>query len=545
MENPQVKKFPVVATSDVEKVRFHIFERFSFLLRHQTRIHIFRDNIEVFVDDFLSEMKGLVRENQKCNASVLMELLARLRQGLRLLFTEQKQWLNESKTYIQAVISQVNGITTELATTVTALDYFSSHDPLTGLHNRRYFNEMLDYEISRSARHHHAFTILSFDIDNFKAVNDTYGHPCGDLVLQGLSKMIQFNVRKGDIAVRMGGDEFSVILMETDQKGGKHVAEKLRHLIEKNSFTDHMGQSFHITVSIGVISYPKNATQAEELMTFVDVCLYRAKAAGKNRIYTLRGKEHLAKDTTFIISQNLREALQENRIVPYFQPILDCNTGEIFAYEVLARLLEPGGKVVPAALFIEAIEKYGLSRLFHQIIIQKALEIYKQAVSHRKHAPHLFINLSVSEIEDGVILDTAQHLCHEFGILPSKIVFEVLEREVIKDQTRIKNLLTHFRQQGFAFALDDFGIGYNTFHYLHDPFFKYVKIDGSFVRNILTSKVDHAFVRSIHQLCQELGFITIAEFIESEAILKEVKAMGIPYAQGFHTGMPQPKFYSR
>jgi len=441
---------------------------------------------------------------------------------------------------ILAVMVMVVGSSKALSRTMSELEYYSTHDPLTGLYNRRYFNEMLDYEVGRSERHGHEFSILMLDLDDFKDINDTWGHPCGDAALIGVADSLREVVRKGDLATRIGGDEFAIILTETNKAGGMVVAEKLRSQLRDVAFSAPNGKTFHITTSIGLVTFPQDAQNISDLMTGVDIGLYRAKKLGKDTVCSVEQIETQIQESRVIRdhAESLRNSLREDRIVPFFQPIIDCRTGKVFAYETLARLCEPDGRTVSAGMFIETIEKYGLGRELDRIIISKSLHAMKEKIERGDPDIKLFINLSAQEIQGRGILGYAEQMCQEIGIPPKNIVFELLERDAVGDMTHMRKFLTDLRKKGFSFALDDFGSGYNSFHYLRELHFDFVKLDGAFVRNILNSKVDHALVGNLSRLCQDLGILMVAEFIESKEIMEAIQAMGVNYAQGYYLGLP-------
>jgi diguanylate cyclase (GGDEF)-like protein len=453
----------------------------------------------------------------------------------------------QEQTIIRSLLSvmvMVVGSSKVLSRTLSELEYYSVHDPLTGIHNRRYFNDMLEYEVGRSARHHHEFAVLLLDLDDFKDINDSYGHPLGDEVLKKIAESITSHMRKGDIATRMGGDEFAIILPETPPEGARVAAEMIRTHLERLTFTTPSGKEFHVTTSVGIISYPRDMQNVEDLMSGVDVALYRAKGLGKNEVCEFDAAAHLKqimRDSRSIVEE-LRRALREERIQPYFQPIVDCRTGEVYAYESIARLIDLNGGITAAGQFIETIEKYGLGRELDRIMVRKVIEANKRIIHSQSKPKRLFINLSAQEIQGRGILGYAEELCAQLEVPPSSIVFEILERDAISDITHMSSFLTNLRRKGFAFALDDFGSGYNSFHYLRELRFEYVKIDGAFVRNILNSKIDRALVRNLSRLCQELDILTIGEYVESQEIFDLLKEMGINFGQGFHIGLPLATF---
>ncbi len=441
---------------------------------------------------------------------------------------------------ILAVMVMVVGSSKALGRTLSELEYYSSHDPLTGLHNRRYFNEMLEYEVGRSRRHEHEFSLLMLDLDDFKDVNDTWGHPCGDMVLRLIAESLQAETRKGDLSARLGGDEFILMLTETGREGAQIVAEKLRRRLRDNQYRSPDGKPFHVTTSVGLVTYPGDADTVSDLMAGVDLGLYRAKAQGKDGVGTLEsvGAQLKSNRKNRDLLERLREALKEDRVLPFFQPIFDGRTGELFAYESLARLQEASGETISAGAFIETIEKYGLGRELDRAVVHQAMHALRRRMDAGLAPVKLFINLSAQELAGRGVIGYAEQLCGQLGIPPSTLVFEILERDAIGDMTHTRTFLSMLREKGFLFALDDFGSGYNSFHYLRELSFDFVKIDGAFVRNILNSKIDHSLVRNLTHLCQDIGIRVVAEFVESDELWAALRVMGMDYGQGYHLGMP-------
>lgn len=445
---------------------------------------------------------------------------------------------------ILSVMVMVVGSSKALARTLLELEYYAIHDPLTGLYNRRQFNDILEYEVGRCERHHHEFSILMLDLDNFKDINDSFGHPTGDSALRTIAGILRQHIRKGDLCARIGGDEFAIILVETGAESGHIIAEAMTKTLRETALTSMQGNRYHLTMSIGLSCYPHDAKTADELMAGVDVAMYRAKALGKDGVCLVQSIEARVniRETRSQVEE-LRDALQDNRIVPYYQSIVDCKTGEVMAFETLARLKKLDGETESAAMFIETIEKYGLSRDLDRAIITNALAAKRELI--KANTPEakakIFINLSVQEIQGRGILGFAEEMCQQMEVPPEQIVFELLERDAIGDMTNMRKFLNNLRAKGFSFALDDFGSGYNSFHYLRDLHFEFVKIDGAFVRNIVASKLDYALVHNLSRLCQDIGMLTIAEFVENEEILLALQDMGINYVQGYHVSMPIPE----
>lgn len=446
---------------------------------------------------------------------------------------------------VLSVMVMVVGSSKALGRTLSELEYFSTHDSLTGLFNRRYFNDVLQSEQARSQRHGHEFSVLLIDLDDFKDINDTYGHPCGDQVLMRVADVIHLPMRVGDFSARIGGDEFAVILTETSAAGAKHVAEKLRKQIRELIFSCEDGREFRITASIGVSTYPASAQSLSDLIAGADHSLYQAKKQGKDGVISLASVQDVVKFSRFTrdYAEKLRASLISNRVIPHYQPIVHCRDGSLFAYEALARIREADGTLISAGAFIEAAEKYGLIRDFDRVIIRHAFADLVEHIAVHGLRFQLFLNLSAQEIQSRGVLNFAEQLCIEMGVPPNTVVFEITERDAINDMAHMRTFLRELRAKGFLFALDDFGSGYNSFHYLRELTFDYVKIDGAFVRNILESRADQILVHNLSRLCQDLGIRTIAEFVESEATLTMLRDMGIDYAQGYHVGMPAAGFH--
>jgi diguanylate cyclase (GGDEF)-like protein len=443
---------------------------------------------------------------------------------------------------ILAVMVMVVGSSRALARTMEELEYYAVRDPLTSLYNRRHFNEILEYEVGRAQRHAHSFSLLLVDLDDFKDINDAFGHPTGDRLLRDLTTLLQDTVRRGDVVARIGGDEFGILLPETDADGGRTLAESLRETVHQRTFTGTQGEQFHLTVSIGVVTFPADAGDFNNLLARVDEAMYRAKEIGKNEVALPEGEggDSATIRRRRLDAERMREALEEGRIQPHFHGIYHTDGVTVHGYEALARLRQADGETLPAGRFMGAVERYGLARDLDRYMVEGALQEASGAGGAAADGPRLFINLSAQEIQNRGILGYAEQLCEQLRVPPQRLVFELLERQAIEDLPSMRGFLDDLRSKGFAFALDDFGSGYNSFHYLRELEFEYVKIDGAFVRNIRHSNVDRALVEKLTMLCADLGIATIAEFVESPGILETLADMGVDYVQGFHLGLPTP-----
>ncbi|CAA7622763.1 bifunctional diguanylate cyclase/phosphodiesterase [Magnetospirillum sp. SS-4] len=414
------------------------------------------------------------------------------------------------------------------------LEDLSVRDPLTRLYNRRKFDEFLSHEVERARRHGHGFCLALIDLDDFKNINDTFGHPIGDLVLRELASVLLREVRRTDVLARVGADEFAALLPETDPAEGARVAEKLRQTIADLALGLPVG-GVRITASIGFVTFPGNADDLQKLSIAADVALYKAKRSGKNQVAAIGESD----DTTSVIfsqGELVRAALAEGRLVPFFQPIVSCADGGVFAYEVLARVID-GDRAICAGDFIEAAEELGLAGEIDETMFAQSLKAMK---SGRLGEARLFINLSAKSLTNRDHMMAIPRRLAEAGIPPSRLVLEITEREALPHFGDIVAMINELRAMGLAFALDDFGSGFSSFLYLKYITADYVKIEGSFIRHVVTDERDRIMVEHIHSMAKRFGMVTLAEFVEDEATLTLLRDMGINLCQGFHVGMPKP-----
>lgn len=415
------------------------------------------------------------------------------------------------------------------------LQELSDRDYLTGLYNRRKFEEFLSYEVKRSLRHRHKFTVLMIDLDNFKYINDTYGHASGDLVLKEVTEIFGSKLRNADILARIGGDEFAVILPETPYENGYAVVEKLRASLESTPIS-LMFDQVSLTASFGIAEYPEQGENIESLLTGSDLAMYKAKRAGKNTIARADQSDQEMASEIQKKGEFLRRAIDEDRIEPFVQPIYNVRSGEIFGYEVLARIRD-GKRYMAAGQFIDVAESLGFASKIDQIILTKGLRAREEKGLWDKR---FFFNLSTKSLFGdtyvSVIEDHYKRSPH-----PDKntgVTIEILEREAIHNVNGLMDIIEQMKQRGISFALDDFGSGFSSFVYLKYFDTDFVKIDGEFVKNIVVNEKDRIFVKHIHQIAKEFGKETIAEYVEDEETLAILKEIGVDYAQGFHLGRP-------
>ncbi|WP_458735545.1 putative bifunctional diguanylate cyclase/phosphodiesterase [Zobellella taiwanensis] len=420
------------------------------------------------------------------------------------------------------------------------LEYYATRDPLTNLYNQRMFWELLDYELDRSRRHDYPVAMLLLDLDNFKSVNDGYGHACGDRLLTELSLLLKQQLGNGDVLARYGGDEFVIVLPEAGLERAGEVSERVLRALDAFEM-EHDGSMLKTTCSIGVGIYPDHADNAKELFMFVDNLMYRAKAQGKNRVSL--PKEQDVADIFRDMSEKtqlVNQAIEQRTLLPVFQPILPGRDGEPMAVEVLSRIRLADDSLMNAGEFIEIAESMGKVHLLDYIVMEKAFA----QVRDTGYGGLLFINLSPRAVLVNDFLARVNGLVAQYRMVPERVVFEITERDTVKSMALLEKFIRALKDAGFMLAIDDFGSGFSSFHYLKHLPIDFVKIEGEFIANMANDSRDMAFVSSITQLAHQLEVKTVAEYVETAEVLALVRAIGIDYAQGYHVGRPTPELAS-
>jgi diguanylate cyclase (GGDEF)-like protein/PAS domain S-box-containing protein len=409
------------------------------------------------------------------------------------------------------------------------LYHLSVTDPLTGLYNRRHFDTQFDIMLSDHLKQERPLCLLLIDIDGFKFINDTYGHPFGDEVLRSVAKLLRQLVRRNDYIARLAGDEFAMVLKNTNIRDATRIAHKLHDSINHAQIQLPVGH-IQIQTSIGVAEAPTHGENGHELISAADVALYQGKRAGRNRVQVLA--PDISKATMSIFSQGfqLRNALESENIVPAFQPIHGIATDECFAYEVLARM-KVDQSVIAAKDFIIVAEELGLTRDIDLWVIEQAL--LNAPRDHR-----LFVNIDLSSFNDVAFIRRLRDLLVPAREAGREITIEITERESLPITPELLEDLQQMRTAGCKLALDDFGSGYSTYRFLDQFQPDFLKIEGTFVQEMLHSESALQIVTHIHELAVGFGMKTIAENIENEETLAMLKKIGIHYGQGIYFGAP-------
>lgn len=420
------------------------------------------------------------------------------------------------------------------------LAHLATHDPLTGLHNRREFNVILERHLARVKRYGGYGALLWIDLDGFKEINDGLGHKAGDELLASLAHRMKLTIRESDVLARMGGDEFAILYPNVDPSQVQIAATRLLDAVRQNTAVIQ-GQSIRTTASMGIVLFPEHGMQATALLMQADIAMYRAKEQGRNRfcVYSPEeeGMEAPAQRVNWL--RILREALDNDGFVLYAQPILDLKTDQIVSYEILLRLLGEDGKIIPPGMFLDVAEQFGLSGDIDRWVLREVTEILSDKAIVEKGISFA-INLSPRTMTDKEFLDLISNMPAMGVIGPVRLVLEITETAAIYNIHVAKDFLRTVRNQGYELALDDFGKGFSSFYQLKNLDVDYLKIDGSFVRNLPHDPVDKHLVRAMINLARGLGKQTIAEFVEDQETLDLLRELGADCAQGFHIARPRP-----
>lgn len=411
--------------------------------------------------------------------------------------------------------------------------YLALHDPLTDLGNRRSVEESLERVVAR-ARRGTPGSIVLLDLDHFKVVNDTLGHAAGDTVLVELARLLGTLRRPGDEIARIGGDEFVLVLEGIPGEAGRMVAERIRQAIHEHRF-EVGGRRFDLGASVGVVPID-GRLGAAALLALADSALYSAKERGRNRVVLVDASTSptpLSEASGW--ASRVKDALRDRRFVLAYQPIFRLETGRAAHYEALLRLRDDAGALVAPGVFLPAAEQFGLLPQLDNWVVGEVLALLKRCPN-----VEVFVNLSGASLgEEGHLLSLEERI-RESGIGRGRLAFEVTETTAVRDMIAAREWMRRLRDLGCRFALDDFGIGFSSFSYLQSLPADYVKIDGSFIRDLDTNLANQALVRAIDTVAHTLGKETIAEQVENLGSVTILRELGVEYGQGFALGEPGP-----
>jgi len=409
--------------------------------------------------------------------------------------------------------------------------YLALHDQLTNLPNRRALDSMLE-RVLYSARNGEQAAILMIDVDDFKLINDSAGHPIGDRFLADIGGALLKDLRPGDLLARFGGDEFVVLLRNVAPNDAVVIAERLRRRVENFAFDDE-DLSMPVSISIGLAPIDASS-DAKTLIANADSALYAAKHRGKNRTIAYPFAPGLGMqlaDAGHWIAR-IRSALRENRMMLYFQPVIRLGSGEPEHFEALIRLHENGVIINPDE-FLPVAERYGLMAQIDRWVFDDVLRTLRDRPFLR-----IFANLSGASLNDEELLQYIEEQIRSSGIPPGQLAFEITESVAVNDFATARNWIHRLKELGCVFALDDFGIGFSSLGYLRALAVDYIKIDRTFIRDVDTNPTNRALVQAVNTVAHTLGKEVIAEGVESEAHAAVLREIGVEHGQGYHWGLP-------
>lgn len=428
---------------------------------------------------------------------------------------------------------------TEMHRITRQLSYQASHDSLTGLINRREFERRLQRVLS-SAKLDESHALLYLDLDQFKIVNDTCGHIAGDELLRQVSSELVQKIRKRDTLARLGGDEFGVLLEHCLPDQALQIAHQMRMAIQNYCFLWE-DRNFRIGASIGLVPITHGVDTLASVFRTADSACYAAKELGRNRVhvYQTGDLELVQRHGEMQWIPRIQEALAKNQFTLFFQPIVPINSKYGVHYEVLLRLVSFGGDLMLPSVFIPVAERYNQMQAIDRWVVQHAFaalndpEIVPKSVG-------LAINLSGQSLSDPHFLEFVEQQIVSKSTQIERICFEITETAAISNLTHAQRFFSALKPRGCRFALDDFGSGLSSFAYLKSLPIDFLKIDGTFVKDMASDPIDYAMVEAIHRIGHVMGIETIAEFVESELILELLKTIGVNYAQGYCLANPRP-----
>jgi diguanylate cyclase (GGDEF)-like protein/PAS domain S-box-containing protein len=425
------------------------------------------------------------------------------------------------------------------------LSYHASHDILTGLVNRREFENRLERALRSAKARETSYALLYLDLDQFKIVNDSCGHSAGDSLLNQLGTLLKSKIRWRDTLARLGGDEFGVLLESCSLDEAMNTAETLRLAIGEYKFVWEE-RTFRLGVSIGVVPITADNEDVAALLTAADSACAAAKEAGRNRIHSFQENDIdlMRRRREMQWAARINNALEEDRFELFRQTIQPLQAEEEGAhYEILLRMRDENGGIISPGLFIEAAERYGITPKIDRWVIRSAFRWLVSEADERERLSLCSINLSGQSLGDEKFLPFVVDQFQMSGLDATKICFEITETAAIASYSQANRFINALKELGCKFALDDFGTGLSSFGYLKHFPVDFLKIDGSFVKEILHDPIDREMVRSINEIGHLTGKQTIAEFAENEEIITMLRGMGIDYAQGY--GVSEPKRVTR
>lgn len=467
------------------------------------------------------------------------ELVLKRKDGRKIVVLENSRAVRDEHgrvIYYEGTLTDI----TEAHELSRQLSYEASHDALSGLINRREFEIRLQRALD-SVQSGSTHAVCYLDLDQFKIINDTCGHIAGDELLRQLAHVLQGRVRSNDTLARLGGDEFGLLLHDCGIDDAIAVANGLLKAVEHHPFV-WGNNTFSVGASIGLVPVTTSFRRVTQVLQAADAACYAAKDQGRNRMHVYQ------EDDTLVAQRHgemqwvarVKRALNDNRFFLEAQPIVPTQTDSHAKrnYELLVRMRDESGRVVPPGAFLPAVERYNLSQRLDRWVITTALQWMATHRAQTERVSRVFVNLSGDSVGDPQLQEFIRQSILETQVPPEKIGFEITETAAIGNLTRANQLIADLRQLGCAFSLDDFGSGVSSFAYLKALSVDFLKIDGLFIGNIVEDRIDYEMVRSITDIGHVMGKQVVAESVESIQAMDKLRQIGVDYVQGFAVGAP-------
>jgi len=418
------------------------------------------------------------------------------------------------------------------------LQYLADHDPLTGLLNRRRFEQELDRQVQELHRYGPDGALLVLDLDHFKLVNDTLGHNAGDELLIAVASTLRERLRTTDVVARLGGDEFAVLLPRVTRAEAETVAAAI---VTGVGATISAAAPRGVTCSLGIAMLEAPLASGEEALINADLAMYEAKEEGRARWahYSSELYDEPRMKTRLGWVERIRDALDEDRLLLVAQPIVDLRTNEISRHELLLRMRDERGRIVPPGAFLHVAERFDVIQDVDRWVVGRAIDLLAE---HHARGTELVleVNLSGKSLAEERLLLLVERRLAETGVPPSSLIFEVTETAAVANMQEARAFSDRLRALGCRFALDDFGAGFGSFFYLKHLPFDYLKIDGEFIADCVRNETDRLVVAAVVGIARGMGKETIAEFVPDEQTQRFLRRQGVDFAQGYHVGRPLP-----
>jgi diguanylate cyclase (GGDEF)-like protein/PAS domain S-box-containing protein len=500
------------------------------MLRHETEGHTLENPVEICLRDG--------RLTEVGQHSVLVS-----RDGREIPIQDSAAPIRDTAGRLTGAVLVVHDVSKERQLR-RQLAHHAAHDSLTGLINRREFEVRLESALA-SARKGASHVLLYIDLDQFKIVNDTCGHTAGDQLLKQVTNLIRGFVRVTDTVSRLGGDEFGVLLLNCSLERAIEIADEMRAAIRDYRFVAKEA-AFEVGTSIGLVEIRKDSESIGSLLAAADVACYAAKDLGRNRVHVYQHGAAPERHAEMQWVSRITRAIDENRLELYFQPIVPvgANPDKRGHFELLVRMRDENGRMVPPSAFIPAAERYNIMPIVDRWVITQALRnmVFQPDGDAHEHEDgySLAINLSGTSLNDDKFLQFVVNAIDEYMPPKGSICFEITETAAIANLSRAAHFMNELKARGCEFSLDDFGNGLSSFSYLQNLPVDFIKIDGNFVRNITTNHVHQCMVDAIHRVGRAMGIRMIAEHVESRQSLELLEKIGVEYVQGYHIAAPAP-----